>query len=68
MILKIADILDRGRDGAVDEIRAELLNGTVNLTITTYSDLSMVEWKLSSIAKDFENAFGLRLNVEYLRI
>ena len=68
MILKIADILDRGRDGAVDEVRAELLNGTVNLTVTTLSDLSLVEWKLSAIAKDFETAFGLRLNVEYLRV
>ena len=68
MILKIADILDRGRDGAVDEVRAELLNGTVNLTVTTLSDLSLVEWKLSAIAKDFETAFGSRLNVEYLRV
>ncbi len=66
MILKFANILDRGRDNAVEDIRAERLNGTVNMTITSDSDLSLVEWKLETLRSDFCTVFGVRINIEYL--
>lgn len=67
-ILKMADVLDRGRDGAVEDVRAEMLNGTVNMTVVSDSDISLVEWKLSTMGQDFRRVFGARLNVEYLRV
>lgn len=66
LILKFANILDRGRDNAVEDIRVECLNGTVNMTITSDSDLSLVEWKLTSLCPDFCAVFGSRINIEYL--
>lgn len=66
MVLKFANILDRGRDNAVEEIKVERLNGTVNMTITSDSDLSLVEWKMASLCPDFRTVFGSRINIEYL--
>ena len=68
MVLKMADIMDRCRDGAVDSITAEKLNGNVNLTISSESDISLVIWKLRSIAEDFLDVFGFRMHVDFLRL
>ena len=68
MILKMADIMDRGRDDAIEDVSAEMLNGTVNLTVSAFSDVSLVEWKLATVDRDFAAVFGSRLNVTYLRI
>ncbi len=66
MILKFADVLDRGRDNTVEDIRVERLNGTVNMTVISDSDLSLVEWKMSSMCPEFRTVFGYRINIEYL--
>ena len=68
MVLKMADIMDRCRDGAVDSIAAEKLNGNVNLTVSSESDISLVIWKLRSIADDFLDVFGFRMHVDFLRL
>ncbi|MCQ2078435.1 MAG: Ppx/GppA family phosphatase [archaeon] len=67
MILKIADILDRGRDFAVEEIRVEVLNGNVNLTVYATADMSMAMWKLGTVVEDFRTLFGGRLSAEFVR-
>ena len=68
LVLKMADILDRCRDSAVDSVTAEKLNGNVNITVSSESDISLVIWKLRSIAEDFLDVFGFRMHVDFLRL
>lgn len=68
MVLKMADIMDRCRDSAVDSVTAEKLNGNVNITVSSESDISLVIWKLRSIAEDFLDVFGFRMHVDFLRL
>ncbi len=68
MILKFADILDRCRDGSVEEVTAEILNGNVNLTVVSGRDMTLSMWKIRSMAKDFEDVFGYRIHVDVLSV
>ncbi len=68
LLLRFADILDRCRDGAVDEVTAEILNGNVNFTIVSDRDMTLSLWKLRSMAKDFEDVFGYRIHVDVLKV
>ena len=68
MVLKMADIMDRCSDGAVDSVTAERLNGNVNLTVSSDTDISLVIWKLKGIAEDFLDVFGFRMHAEFLRL
>ncbi len=68
LLLKFADILDRCRDDAVEEVTAEILNGNVNFTVVSRSDMSISLWKLRSMAGDFEDVFGYRIHVDNLRV
>jgi len=61
LLLKFGDILDRGRDGAVTDVRFEVADGTATLILTAPSDISMEMWKLKTVREDFKTVFGLRL-------
>lgn len=62
MILKMADVLDRCRDNSIDDVSVEILNGNVNIVISSETDISMVMWKLKAMEVDFESVFGYRLH------
>lgn len=68
LLLRFADILDRCRDDAVDEVSAEILNGNVNLTVVSDEDMTLSLWKLRSTSKDFEDVFGYRIHIDSLRV
>ena len=68
LVLKMADVMDRCRDSAVDSVSVEVLNGNVNFTVSSDSDISLVIWKLRSMAEDFLDVFGFRMHVEFLRL
>ena len=67
LILKIADILDRGRDSSVDRIEIAIFDGTVSLRLIASKDISMQLWKLKSIKDEFSNVYGRKLRIEHLR-
>ena len=68
LLLRFADILDRCRDNAVEEVTAEILNGNVNFTIVSSEDMTLSLWKLRTMAKDFEDVFGYRIHIDLLRV
>ena len=67
LILKIADILDRGRDSSVDRIEIAIFDGTVSLRLIASKDISMQLWKLKSIKDEFSNVYGRKLRIEHLQ-
>ncbi|MCQ2070103.1 MAG: Ppx/GppA family phosphatase [archaeon] len=58
LVLKIADILDRGRDGAIDRISLDVFWDRTVLRLGSSKDISMVLWKLSSIGDVFRGVFN----------
>ncbi len=67
LVLKMADILDRGRDSAVEEIGTVASEDAVTLSLKAAKDISMQMWKLKSIKDEFSNIYGRRLKVEHVR-
>ena len=63
MILKIADILDRHRNSAIDWIEIRASAHDIIISIGSESDISMEMWKLKNIKEEFEKVFGLGLRV-----
>ncbi len=66
MMLKIADILDRHRDSAVDAITLSVSGAGVTISLKSQSDVSMETWKLKTIKDDFKEVFGRELIIETL--
>lgn len=67
LVLKIADILDRGRDSAVEGIGTTVSEDAVTLSLKATKDISMQMWKLKSIKDEFSNICGRKLRVEHIR-
>jgi len=63
MILKIADILDRHRTSAIDDIGISLSGDVLTLRLMSNSDMSMELWKLKTIKDDFKKVFDLEFRV-----
>ncbi|MDD2626090.1 MAG: Ppx/GppA phosphatase family protein [Candidatus Methanomethylophilus sp.] len=61
LLLKIADILDRSRNGAVTGLAVSVSAGSAVLRLTSVKDISMQMWKLKTVRDDFNAVFGLRL-------
>ncbi len=61
LLLRMADILDRGRNGAVTGLSFSVSSGTALLRIASATDISMPMWKLKTVREDFGLIFGLRL-------
>jgi exopolyphosphatase/guanosine-5'-triphosphate,3'-diphosphate pyrophosphatase len=64
MILKMADILDRHRTRSVKDVKAEIKNGDMVLTLISGDDIRMEIWSLEAAAPDFKKVFGLGLKIE----
>ena len=59
MLLKIAEISDRGRDGAVSGVEVEVVGSAIHLVLVTSSDASLAMWKLASVRDEFHSVFGM---------
>lgn len=64
MILKIAEICDRGRDGAVTDAEVSKQGDRVHITLVSDKDISMVMWKMESVPEEFEKIFGFKIRIE----
>lgn len=64
LVLKMADILDRGRDGAVEEAQVTVSGGSPTLCLKASKDISMAVWKLKTIKDDFFNVFHVKIAIE----
>jgi len=65
MMLKMADILDRHRTRSVSDIKAEIKDDDMVLTLISADDIRMEIWSLESVAHDFRKVFGLGLKTGY---
>lgn len=61
MILKIADVMDRHRNGAIRSFKVRLEDDAVVLDLSADDDPSMEIWSLERISPDFYKLFGLHL-------
>lgn len=64
VILKIADILDRHRNSAVDYIEISVKSGKMMISLGSETDISMEVWKLNTIKSDFKTVFGRDLLID----
>jgi len=64
MILRIADILDRHRNSAIDWIEIKVSAHDVSFLLGSDYDISMEIWKLRTIKEEFEMVFDLGLKVK----
>ncbi|MDO5861294.1 MAG: Ppx/GppA phosphatase family protein [Thermoplasmata archaeon] len=61
MLLKMADVMDRHRNGAIRSGRLSRKGDTVTLELSSDEDASMEIWSLEKIRPDFRRLFGLDL-------
>ena len=61
MFLRIADVADRHRNGAVTDIRLSRTNGSVLVDLVSGEDPRMELWSLEKLRPDFRKLFGLDL-------
>jgi len=59
MMLKVAEILDRGHCGSVNKVTVKRLDGRICLNVHASKDISMEIWKLNAIHEDFSWVFGV---------
>jgi len=64
LILRVADILDRGRDRSIGSVSVTPGENEIFLGLRSEKDISMVIWKLHTISRDFKKVFGKRLAVD----
>jgi exopolyphosphatase/guanosine-5'-triphosphate,3'-diphosphate pyrophosphatase len=62
--LRIAEQLERSRDQSVDAVQVAVSDGTAELALRAHEDVSVARWATERQADVFEQAFGLRLEVE----
>lgn len=63
MILKLADIADRGRDGAVESLTLSNHPDCLTIGLVARSDVSLALWKMESVSDEFRRIFGRNLRV-----
>jgi len=63
MMLKIADVLDRHRNGSIDKVELNLSDDVLMIELGSERDISMEIWKLNSIREDFKGVFGLDFKI-----
>ena len=63
MILKLADIADRGRDGAVKSLTLSNHPDSVTIGLESSQDVSLALWKMESSGEEFRKIFGRNLRV-----
>jgi len=64
MMLKIADVLDRHRNAAVDTVEMSIAYNELTIYLGSESDISMEIWKLKTIKDEFKEVFGLDLVIK----
>jgi exopolyphosphatase/guanosine-5'-triphosphate,3'-diphosphate pyrophosphatase len=62
-VLRVAEQLERSRDGLVRDVRLRTRNGRVRLDLDTDGDASVARWGAERQADLFERAFGRELEV-----
>lgn len=65
MIVRMADIMDRGRDASMERITVSSGEDVVTVDLRSDSDISMEVWKLRSTGKQFRKVFGKGLRVVF---
>jgi hypothetical protein len=63
-VLRIAEQLERSRDQAVDDVCLSVADGTARLELRAHDDVTVGRWAAQRQRDIFEQAFGLRLEVE----
>ncbi len=61
--LRLAEQLERGRDGGIRELRMEAPDGTARLLVRAEGDPAVALWSAALEAPAFERAFGRRLEL-----
>jgi exopolyphosphatase / guanosine-5'-triphosphate,3'-diphosphate pyrophosphatase len=64
--LRLAEQLDRSRDGSVQQIRLRTYADSARLEALSDDDISVALWSAQNHAEFFRTAFGKRLEVEYV--
>ena len=67
MVLKIAEVADRGRNGAVTGVRVSQHATHVLLTFVVDSDISLALWKLENMQAEFRRIFGRTLRISVMQ-
>ena len=65
MLLRLADIMDRGRDASIKSIGVAADRSAVTIDLRSDTDISMEVWKLRTAAKQFRKVFGRDLRVVF---
>ena len=63
-ILRLADALDREHLQHVQKLSAELVDGTLELTVDGRGDLLLERWALQKKAQLFEKVFDISVHLE----
>lgn len=61
IVLKMADVLDRHRNGSVKRIELRMMGGELQLRIRADSDPAMEMWSMEKVTPDFQKVFGCDL-------
>jgi exopolyphosphatase/guanosine-5'-triphosphate,3'-diphosphate pyrophosphatase len=62
-VLRVAEMLERSRDQAVDRVRVKVDDGRVELKLDTHEDVTIAIWAAVSEADVFKRAFGRELAI-----
>jgi exopolyphosphatase / guanosine-5'-triphosphate,3'-diphosphate pyrophosphatase len=62
-VLRLAEQLERSRDQAVDQVKVEVTNGSVNLRLEAHEDVAIARWAAERQRDVFKKAFGRELEV-----
>ncbi len=68
MFLRMSDVADRHRNGAVKAMHIRLLSGAAVLELDSDQDLSMELWSMDKLRGDFKKLFGSELVPKEVRI
>ncbi len=68
MFLRMADVADRHRNGAVKALHVRLLSGSAVVELDSDQDLSMELWSMDKLRGDFKKLFGSELVPKEVRI
>jgi exopolyphosphatase/guanosine-5'-triphosphate,3'-diphosphate pyrophosphatase len=63
VVLRLAEQLERSRDQAVDRVKVDVTNGSVNLRLEAHEDVAIARWAAERQRDVFKKAFGRELEV-----
>jgi len=66
MVLKLAEVSDRGRDSSVTGVRVSQHASHVGIAFVAQSDISLALWKMEGMENEFRRIFGRTLHVSML--